>query len=180
MSSNKKSPRVSEAVARLCPQCAMCCNGVLFKDVELQPGDAGTKLLALGIPVRKQRVSKFPQPCAALQNCRCNIYKDRPVRCRQFECALLKAVVAGENDMVAASRVVRETQRRAEKVKRLLRELGDADESVALSLRFKRTKHRLESSQFDEATGDRFGELTLAVHDLNLLLREKFYPSPSD
>ena len=165
-----------EAVDQLCPQCAMCCNGVLFKDVELQAGDDAAKLKELGIPVARKRVEKFPQPCVALEGCRCRIYCDRPARCREFECALLKAVAAGETEVSAALRTIRETQKRANAVKRLLREVGDTDEGLALSLRFKRTRRRLESSSFDEATGDRFGELTLAVHDLNLFLREKFYP----
>jgi uncharacterized protein len=170
------SEPVAEVVAQLCPQCAMCCNGVLFKDVELQLGDSAEKLRSLGIPVRQQRVNKLPQPCAALAGCHCKIYADRPTRCREFDCALLKSVAAGETKLHAALLSIRETRRRAEKVRRLLRELGDTDESVALSLRFKRTKQRMESSGFDETTGDVFGELSLAVHDLNLLLRERFYP----
>jgi hypothetical protein len=171
---------VKEAIAQLCPKCGMCCNGVLFKDVELQSADDAQEVRNLGIPVSQTRVAKFPQPCAALEGCRCRIYGDRPARCRQFECALLKAVVVGETDVLSALRTIRETQRRAEKAMKLLREVGDTDESVALSLRFKRTKRRLESSEIDEATAHRFGELTLKIHDLNLLLRGKFYPSPGD
>ena len=170
----------AQAVAQLCPQCAMCCNGVLFKDVELQPGDSATILRTLGLPVSKGRVQKFPQPCAALEGCSCRIYADRPARCREFECALLKSVAAGETEVPAAFRGIREAQKRAEKVRRQLRASGDVDESLALSLRFKRTKRRLESDAIDEAAADTFGELTLAVHDLNLLLREKFYPAPGD
>lgn len=169
-----------EAISQLCPQCAMCCNGVLFKDVELQPGDDAAKLRQLGLPFARSRKLKFPQPCAALGGCRCQIYSDRPARCRDFECALLKSVAAGETSVIEALKVIRDAHQRAEKVRRLLRACGDANEWLALSLRFKRTKHRLESSPFDEGAGDTFGELTLAVHDLNLLLREKFYPAPGD
>lgn len=176
----KYSSTTAGAVAQLCPQCAMCCNGVLFKDVELQPGDDGAKLKALGLPISKSRVAKFPQPCVALAGCRCRIYAGRPVRCREFECALLKSLAAGETEAAAALRTVREAHGRAEKVRRLLREVGDHDEHVALSLRFKRTKRRFEASPFDEPATDKFGELTLAVHDLNLLLREKFHPHPAD
>lgn len=158
----------------------MCCNGVLFKDVELQPGDDSAKLKRLGLPFAKSRALKFPQPCAALDCRRCGIYADRPSRCRDFECALLKAVAAGETEVAGALRVIRDAQRRAEKVKRLLRELGDADESRALSLRFKQMNRRFETLAFDETMTDKFGELTLAVHDLNLLLRVKFYPAPGD
>ena len=167
-------------VAQLCPNCAMCCNGVLFKDVELQPGDDGAKLKALGLPVSKARVAKFPQPCAALAGCTCRIYADRPVRCRDFECALLQSVARGTTEAPAALRVIRQTRDRVDKVRRLLRELGDHDEHVALSLRFQRTHRRLESLQLEDDTAEIFGQLTLAVHDLNLRLRQHFYPVATD
>lgn len=169
-----------EAVAQLCPQCALCCNGVLFKDVELQPGDDAAKLKRLGLVFAKSRKLKFPQPCAALECRICRIYEDRPARCREFECALLKSVTAGGMKTPVALRAIRDAQQRAERVKRLLRELGDDEESRALSLRFKRMQRRFESSVVDEIMADKFGELTLAVHDLNLILRAKFYPTPGD
>jgi hypothetical protein len=171
---------VDGAVAQLCPQCALCCNGVLFKDVELQPGDDAAKLKRLGLVFAKSRKLKFPQPCAALECSRCRIYTDRPARCREFECDLLKSVAAGEMETPGALRVIRDAQKRAERVKRLLRELGDDEESRALSLRFKRMQRRFESMPFEAAMTDKFGELTLAVHDLNLVLRAKFYPAPGD
>jgi len=167
-------------VAQLCPQCAMCCNGVLFKDVELQPGDDGAKLKALGLPISRSRLAKFPQPCAALDGCTCRVYADRPVRCREFECALLKSVAAGGTEAAAVLRVIRQTRERAEKVRRLLRELGDTNEPVALSLRFQRTQRRLESLQLADNTAEIFGQLTLAVHDLNRWQRRLYFPAATD
>jgi uncharacterized protein len=164
------------AVAQLCPQCALCCDGVLFKDVELQPGDDAKRLESLGLPVSKTGTRKFPQPCAALEGCRCRVYADRPARCRQFECALLLSVQAGETGVDAALRFIRAARRRADRVLRLLRDCGDTEESLALSLRFKRTRKRFEASTPDDAQAEMFSRLTLAVHDLNLLLRAKFYP----
>ncbi len=178
----RKSVSLRNAVAQLCPQCALCCNGVLFKDVELQPGDNAKKLASLGLPVSKLRtphsafrVQKFPQPCAALDGCRCCVYEDRPARCRQFECALLKSVQTGETEVASALRIIDRTRKRADQVRILLRECGDANESMALSLRFKRTKRRFEASPPDEVLAEVFGRLTLAVHDLNLMLRRNFY-----
>jgi uncharacterized protein len=165
---------IDAAIAKLCLQCGLCCNGVLFKDVELQPGDDPATLKRLGIPLTK--TNKFPQPCVALNGCECRIYANRPTRCRQFECALLKSVVAGDVEIPAALRIVRETQRKADKVKRLLRELGDTEETRALSLRFKRMQRRFNVGDFEESKLDIFGDLTLAVHELNLALRTKFYP----
>ena len=119
---------------------------------------------------------KFAQPCAALEGCKCRIYAERPDYCRRFECLLLKAVKSGEIPAERAISIIGDAQGRAEKVQRLLRALGNLDEQVALSTRFRRTTAALEGTQMDEQTAALYGELTLAVHDLNCLLSDAFYP----
>ncbi|MBI2926245.1 MAG: YkgJ family cysteine cluster protein [Verrucomicrobia bacterium] len=170
----------------LCLACGLCCDGALFKDVELQPGDDAARLLALGLPLSRRqtptadRPSKFPQPCVALgADCRCRVYADRPLRCRQFECALFKAVRASQVTTEAALRTIRAARQRAANVRQLLRALGDTAEHTALSLRFRRLKRRIEAGA-DDATASTFAELTLALHDLNLFLRREFLPDPAD
>ena len=169
---------------QLCLQCGLCCNGVIFRDVELQPGDDATRLKSLGLPIRAPRAAggnaKFPQPCAALDGCRCRIYSDRPTYCRQFECALFKAVHAGHIETAAALRLIRTTRDRAERVLRLPHELGDTDERVSLSVRFRKVAKHFHAGAPTEEAADTFGELTLAVHDLNVLLSEKFYPGGTE
>jgi hypothetical protein len=76
----------------------------------------------------------------------------------------------------AAERIVQDAKLRVKKVKRLLGELGDTDESTALSIRFRRVRKRMETSRLDEENADLYGQLTLAVHDLNVLLSSAFYP----
>src|SRR6185437_11962352 len=114
------------------------------------------------------------QPCTAFAGCQCKIYSERPKYCREFECLLLKSVKSGQTDRSAASRIVRSALQRVKKVKRLLQELGDSEEGLALSKRFRRMKRKLEIGPLDEVSAEKFGELTLAVHDLNMLLGEAF------
>ena len=174
-----------EPTDNLCLHCGLCCDGTLFRDVELQPGDDAAKLSALGLPVRRGVAAKFPQPCAALcSDLKCGVYSQRPERCRQFECALLKAVAANQVEFAVALKSIRQTRQLAEKVRRLLRELGDAGESVALAKRFKRVKRKFDAGEVPvgldaETAYDRFGELSLAVHELDRRLRTKFYPDPT-
>jgi Fe-S-cluster containining protein len=160
---------------------------VIFADVQLQAGDDPARLQALGLPLRRRqqtvgkpesesRSKKFSQPCTMFDGCRCQIYAERPTYCREFECALLKNVNARRMESAAALRLIGTARQRAEKVRRLLRALGDTDEHLALSLRFRRTSKRIHRNEIDEQTADTFGELTLAVHDLNVLLSEVFYP----
>src|SRR5215472_11895695 len=122
----------------LCLECGLCCNGVIFADVQLRPKDDSERLRALGLkfapnPKSEIRNPKFLQPCAAFDGCRCRIYPDRPKYCRQFECLLLKDVKASRKRESDARRIIRSARQRVEKVKRLLKDLGDADEDIALS-----------------------------------------------
>ncbi len=169
----------------LCLECGLCCNGVIFANGQLQPDDDAPQLQSLGLVLvttgkEKTGGRKFAQPCAALEGCRCRIYADRPKYCREFECLLLQRVNAGRIEPAVARGIIRTARRRADDVRRLLRELGDADDHVSLSVRFRRVKQRLESDLPDEDTADVFGRLTLAVHDLNLLLGDAFYSEPRE
>ena len=173
------TPTATEsAVAQLCLNCGICCNGVLFRDVELQPRDAVVKLTALGLPIKNR---KFPQPCAALgADCRCRVYADRPKRCRDFDCALLQSVATGEVEVPAALRVIKQTLKRAGEVRKFLRELGDTTEHQPLSRRFRNVKRRVESGPLDEDTAATFADLSLAVHHLNVVLQQKFYSDSNE
>ena len=90
-------------------------------------------------------------------------------------------MTAGETDFDRALKIIRQTRQQADTVRRLLRALGDTDETRALTKRFQRVQRRAESGQLPagldaETAYDRFAELTLAVHALDLRLRTKFYP----
>lgn len=157
---------------------------MIFADVKLQPGDNAARLRGLGLQVNGSRKSgndggavlRFGQPCRAHDGCRCGIYPQRPQYCREFECVLLKSVVAGRTPRDEAQRIIGQAKERAEAVRKLLIELGDRDDDLALGARFRRMRRRLEQGQFDEATADLYGRLTLAVHELNLIVSQAFYP----
>ncbi len=169
----------------------MCCNGVIFADVQLQAEDVPGDLEALGLRLATQAEEgceketpsgessgghKFCQPCAAFQEGRCRIYDQRPGHCRQFECLLLKRFREGRTSGTAAVREIRKTQRQAEQVLLLLRELGDTDEQLPLARRFRRTAERLEAVGIDGDLAEIYGRLTVAVLDLNFRLSSFFYP----
>ena len=164
--------------ADLCLECGLCCNGVIFADVELKSSEVQSlrsKLQSLASG-GKNRITKLPQPCVAFDGCRCRIYAERPLYCRQFECLLLKNVQSGRIGRTEASRMVRTAKERAEKVRGLLRELGDSDEGTALRLRFQHAAKRYEKAPLTDRKAEIYGDLTVAVHDLNMLVREAFYP----
>jgi Fe-S-cluster containining protein len=174
------SPKLTLAAEGLCLKCGLCCNGVIFADVRLQRGDRAEHLKALGLPVTGSRPMVFAQPCAALEGCRCRIYNDRPRYCREFDCLLLKRFKAGKIGGRAAHQLVATARGQAERVRELLSRLGERDEKAPLATRFRRTAKRLEQNAQGDKTARTYGELTLAFHDLSLLLSETFYPAPTE
>ncbi|HEY5914527.1 MAG TPA: YkgJ family cysteine cluster protein [Verrucomicrobiae bacterium] len=182
------------APGHLCLACGLCCDGVIFDDVQLRPGDDAMQLQRQGLrlniaPAEKlksgrgasARVTatgrgKFCQPCVAFDGSRCRIYGSRPVHCRDFECLLLKKFRRGRINPTAALREIRLAKEQAEKVRALLRRLGDTNEEMPLATRFRRTRERLEASTTDATLAEIYADLTIAVHDLNLVLSESLYP----
>lgn len=166
----------AKSPVNLCLDCGMCCNGVLFRDVELQQGDDPEILESLGIKLeRLRRKTRFAQPCSALQqDCRCSIYSQRPRRCRQFDCRVLQSVQLGELSCDAALRVVRRARQQTDKVMKLMHELGDPAEHLPLAKRFKRLRKRFEQGFKNHKQAEVYARLSLAVHELNLLLQSRF------
>jgi hypothetical protein len=85
-------------------------------------------------------------------------------------------VNSGEVTQSAALRTIRRARRRFEKVKQLLRSLGNKDESTAVSVRFRRLAKDLASEPANPASAAVYSDLTLAMHDLNHCLASHFYP----
>lgn len=180
----------------ICLKCGLCCNGVIFADVKLQPAERLTVAEALEsmpratdlfpaadgrtpavVPAAIVTPSKcLAQPCAAFDGRLCRIYADRPKYCRQFECALLKRVKEGHHFAAAALVSIRSARKKAGVVRGLLRLLGDTDERTALAARFRRATERAEQSDLEGEPAARFGKLTRAMHELNHMLASTFYP----
>lgn len=162
-----KNSSTAEAIAKLCPQCGLCCNGVIFGDVELQRGDDKKALAAAGVEFfRKGRKTAFDQPCACLQQGLCTIYENRPQRCAAFDCGLLKRVQRGKITTNVALRKISEARKRAEAVTKLVRQLGNKDESVPLNQRYAAVIAEPIDMSADESEIERRGELMMAVSRL--------------
>ena len=89
--------------------------------------------------------------------------------------ALFQALARGEAELPTALKIIRQTRQQAEQVRHLLRELSDTSEGVALAKRFKRVKRKLDAGELPagldpETAYDRFAELSLAVHELDMRL----------
>jgi Fe-S-cluster containining protein len=165
----------SDAVSQLCPACGLCCNGVLFGDVELQRDDDAKILTQLHLDLfRKGRKTAFSQPCSCFDGKLCSIYTDRPKQCRAFECGLIKRVSAGKLTTGAALKVIAETRRRSEALLNLVREFGNTDEAKPLNRRYADVVGQPIDMAADEADLERRGELMMGVASLMKLLQQDF------
>jgi len=153
----------------------LCCNGVLFADVELRKGDDAKRLVELGLSlVKKGRQRAFAQPCACFDGKHCRIYDDRPRRCRTFECGLLKRVQAGGLDADAALKTIAHAKRQVENVCELLRHSNSDDRQLALSQRYERAMNELVDLSAGTAAAEFPGKLMTAYRDLMLILQRDF------
>jgi Fe-S-cluster containining protein len=154
----------------------MCCNGVLFGDVELQARDNARELAALGMELfRKGRKQCFNQPCTCFDGKWCRIYAERPHRCRTFECRLLQRMQAGKTTSDAALKAIAEARRCADRVRVLVRQLGQDDERIPLNRRYSAIMSQpLDLSCDDDEAAERRSELMLAVHKLTQILERDF------
>ena len=151
----------SQAIAALCPECGLCCDGSLFADVEVGRGTTPKRLRELGLtPLAKGRSSCLPQPCPALEGRLCTVYADRPRRCRQFECAVLDSVIQGTRTPEEATRLIVSMRHDAGALRALLRKLGDRDAHRPLAHRCTTMLSRPIDLASDDA--DLRGELLVA------------------
>jgi len=165
----------TDSVSQLCPNCGLCCNGVLFADVELQNGDNAGRLIELGMSLKKKGIKRlFAQPCRCFDGKLCQIYADRPKRCATFECGLLKRVQSGEMSAPGALKRIAAAKKLVEKVRRLLWRLGDKDEQLALNKRYSRMMSQPIDLSIDDDAGEARGELMMAVNDLMHVLQREF------
>jgi Fe-S-cluster containining protein len=162
-------------IEQLCPNCGLCCDSTLFADVELRASDKPARLSQLGLTLVKKSktTTAFAQPCACFDGKLCKIYPDRPKRCGMFECGLLKRVGAGEMTASTALKKISAAKQQAERIRGLLRLLGQRNEQKALTHRYAEVMAAaMDLSKPDET--ERRGELMLAVSSLMQSLEKDF------
>jgi hypothetical protein len=153
----------------------MCCNGVLFGDVELRAGDDARRLASLGLDLfRKDRHQAFAQPCSCFDGKFCNIYADRPKRCRTFECRLLQRTQAEELTTAEALKKIKLARKQVEAVRQLVRQLGHTDERVPLNRRYAEVMEQPIDLAADDQNQKVRGQLMRAVEKLSQILERDF------
>jgi hypothetical protein len=151
----------------------------MFHTVRLQPGDSAKELAALGLKLkRKKRQDYILQPCPAWRESQCSIYRQRPERCRLFECRQFKRVAAGEITEAAALEKIREVQRRVAHLDGLLERAGGTNVRKPLSKRCEKAMVEPLHESSDPATVELRAALTRAAQELDAMLDRDFRITP--
>ncbi len=167
----------TDSIARLCTACGLCCNGVLFADVELQTDEEAAVLEKLGLRVKRLKTkTKLTQPCAAFDGCLCRHYAQRPGHCQKFECLQLLKVNRGETTTNAALTHIQQARRLAERAEQFLEQLGHNRRDLPLSQRYRRCVRAAEQGDWTSDQLETLAELQMTVHKLTALLQREFYP----
>lgn len=128
-----------EIYQSICGACGLCCNGGLFNDVELKSKDTTDALASMGATlfIKENGRRALAQPCPALgEDGGCRVYGERPTRCRQFECRLLKSTLKGRVSVADALEVVEGARAEYDRVEALLDQLAPESIGAPLQLRW--------------------------------------------
>ena len=174
------SNEASGAASRLCSECGLCCNGVMFHTVRMQPGDSPKALASLGLKLKRKRGANYIlQPCPAFCGSHCAIYESRPERCRIFECQQLKRVAAGVITEPIARENIRQVKLKIAELDELLKNAGAGATKRPLAKRFeKATAEPLDESS-DTAALQLRSRLTTAMRELDVILDREFRIIPA-
>lgn len=158
---------VASAASRLCAACGLCCNGVLFEIVRLQPVDSAKQLAGLGIKLKSRHAQPyFKQPCSAFCGTHCSIYDHRPQRCRLFDCRQLLRVAAGEISEADAAEAIQHVRQLVARIETLLNAAGDTNAKKPLLKRCRSVLADCDPShEAPPAWHARLKELTQALED---------------
>jgi hypothetical protein len=93
----------------LCQSCGLCCDGSLFNKVPLGVTEQVPEA-KLAVVTNAFGGRHVPQRCAALAGLVCEVYAERPLACRRYECLLFGALRGGEVSLGEAQQVVSRAQ----------------------------------------------------------------------
>lgn len=93
----------------LCQSCGLCCDGSLFNRVPLNLTEKVPEA-KLAVITNHLGARHFTQRCAALEGSSCQVYEERPLACRRYECLLFAALREGEVSLPEAQKVVEDAK----------------------------------------------------------------------
>ncbi len=152
----------------------------MYRSVDIGEGDIVAPLQAVGVRFSTTaEKTSFLQPCSAFcQGC-CSVYDGRPSVCREYRCALLRRLEAGEVSSEEARSLIASTIAIRDRVRPELEHLVEPQEALALDGLYKLLFAKLETASDRAAMKKAQSKLLLDIASLRVLLARYFEPRNS-
>ena len=164
----------------LCKACGFCCDGTLFKHVELSEHDAAKRQSTISIKIYKGKQT-IPQPCPAHNPADgCVVYADRPGNCRKFHCRLLKRFQSGKISKSRALEKILMTREVRQEVVTIINSKASFLKPLPLSEQFRLLFHDDNPAARSSAFRRQDARSYLAYASLVKLLQKYFFLNNND
>ena len=153
----------------------MCCDGTMYKTVNVGEGDQRSLLESAGLVFTiKDDATCFTQPFPASGGGRCSIYEGRPAVCRNYRCLLLRHHEAGDVPHDEALALIARTTVLRDRVRSSLAAYVDTQELLSLDVMHRLMLAKLDATPDPAAARREHAELLLEVVALRVLLAREF------
>jgi Fe-S-cluster containining protein len=167
-------------VTSICVGCGLCCDGSMYRTVEVDGADHLETLETSGLLLStRDDVTAFRQPCTVFCAGRCNIYASRPAVCRDYRCLLLRRYESGEVGYEDAKALIAKTTALRDRVRPGLVELLAPESPQALEGLYRLATIKFDAYENPAAARAEHGELLLDVAALRVILAREFEPRDS-
>ena len=164
----------------LCVGCGICCDGTMYKSVDLYKNDRPDLLEEAGLVLSNDGAFDFFRlPCTSFAAGCCKIYEIRPTVCAEYRCLLLRRLEAGEIPYADALALVEKTTAIRDRVRSGLNAYLETDDRVPLSELYRRMLAKLDSADDPAAARREQRELLFDVVALRVILARDFEPRDS-
>jgi uncharacterized protein len=157
--------------------CGMCCDGTMYRTVDVLADDRIETLEAAGVVFStRDDVTSFRQPCSAFGGRCCSVYQDRPSVCRQYRCLLLRRLEAGEVSPGDARALIARTLSMRDRVRTGLADYLGTEGREPLDALYRLAMARFEAEPDPAAARRERSDLLLTVAALRVILTREFEP----
>lgn len=164
----------------ICVGCGMCCDGTMYKTVDVGDGDQRDLLLTAGLVFTlKDKATLFTQPCPAFGGGCCAIYEGRPAVCRNYRCLLLRRYDAAEVSHADAAARIAKTAAQRDRVRSSLAAYLGTPDLLSLDGMYLLMLAKLDAQPDPAIARREHAELLLEVVALRVLLAREFEPRDS-
>jgi uncharacterized protein len=167
-------------VDAICVGCGMCCDGTMYRTVDVGADDRIELLEAAGLVFStRDEVTSFRQPCSAFGGGCCSVYDGRPSVCRGYRCLLLRRHEAGEVSREDALSLIARTTAMRDRVRSGLTAYVGAEDPKTLDGLYRLMMAKFEAQPDPAAARRKHSDLLLTVVALRVILAREFEPRDS-